>query len=203
MSSHSSENSAKTPTASTSKVALSTEDAGLMGLPNTTATAPTDEYVEDFIKCVIEEIMSNPVATDRYEIRAEIEKFVSDRVKETITSEDLESDSDLSSGESNLSQRIIYKATTMEEKLNKALVEKIGILLQGIALRKRREVMWLTQTHMERMRKRRKRTTAKDSLGKKREPAKKKTPEDERGSGTKRNANFEAVNKWLESCEHK
>lgn len=111
MSSGHSKNSASTPIASTSRAMVSTdnENTGMMGPPKTSASAPTDGYLDAFVESVIKEVMCIPHAMERNEARAKLDKFISDRANETITSEGLESESDMSSsGDSDLSRRIMH-----------------------------------------------------------------------------------------------
>lgn len=91
----------------------------------------------------------------------------------------------------------------MEEKLNKNLVEKIAILMEGIAcVKKRCDVMMKTAIFKERMRKKSGRSTKTNPPEKGRKDETEKILEEERGTAVGRNENFEVVKKWLEACEN-
>lgn len=200
MSNSYSKNSASTPIASTSSAMVSTDNENtiIMGPPKTTSSAM--DLVKVFVEDLIKDLARIPDAIDRNPVRTNLAKFISDRVTDVITSEELESDSDPSSDtDSDSSRRPLPQPTTLDAKLNENFTKNIIDLLQGIDLDKQFDVIKRTTCYMDRLLRKRRINTEK----KRKRPSQttEKILEEERGSAAKKNAIVELVNKWLEACE--
>lgn len=201
MSSNSPYNSALEPIAGTSQAAMDTdnETTGIMGPPKITASAPIDENLNCFVENLIEKLNRIPDPVDRNAARGSLTKYITDRVNEVITPEELDSSSE-SESDSDSSGCVVHQITTLDDKLNKSFAQTIFDMMKGITVKKRWTVYESTVIYIGRLSKKRRRSGGKNPPGKRctTERERATQTDKEHGKAAERN---DMVKQWIDAYE--